>query len=114
MRARLQSVPTRRSRRIIAGVAAACLLAGAGSASSARADTGTTVTVMTRNLYFGADLAPVLASTTTQGFFDAVRGAYLQGETLAEGLVAAPPPAGAYTEAFALDGATVTIGVVRR
>lgn len=76
----LESFPARCRRRITAGAALALLLlAAAGVASSARADTGMSVTVMTRNLYFGADLTPVIAATTQQGFFDAVKGAYLQG-----------------------------------
>jgi isoleucyl-tRNA synthetase len=41
-------------------------------------------------------------------------GAYVQGETLAEALVAATPPAGAHAETVALDGLAVTVGVVRR
>jgi endonuclease/exonuclease/phosphatase family metal-dependent hydrolase len=49
------------------------------AASSARADSGTTVTVMTRNLYFGADLSPVIAATSPTQFLNAVAGAYNQG-----------------------------------
>jgi hypothetical protein len=41
-------------------------------------------------------------------------GAYVQGETLAEALVSAAPPAGAHAETVALDGVAVTVGVVRR
>jgi isoleucyl-tRNA synthetase len=51
----------------------------------------------------GAGLSPLLEEW----------GAYLQGETLAQALVAATPPAGTHTETFALDGVTVTIGVAR-
>jgi isoleucyl-tRNA synthetase len=41
-------------------------------------------------------------------------GIYVQGETLAERLVAAAPPAGSHAETVALDEAVVTIGVVRQ
>src|SRR5437868_14845057 len=57
-------------------VGAVALLAGA---TAARGDNGTTVTVMTRNLYFGADLAPVIGAPTTTEFLLGVAGAYNQG-----------------------------------
>jgi isoleucyl-tRNA synthetase len=41
-------------------------------------------------------------------------GAYVQGETLAQSLVAAAPPDTAHTETVALDRAVVTVGVVRQ
>lgn len=59
---------------VLVGVAAA--LAGA---TGARADNGTTITVMTRNLYLGADLTPVIAAPTQTAFLLAVAGAYNQG-----------------------------------
>src|SRR5260221_2205278 len=50
-----------------------------GGATGARADSGTTVTVMTQNLYFGADLTPVIQATSQTAFFAAVTAAYNQG-----------------------------------
>jgi isoleucyl-tRNA synthetase len=41
-------------------------------------------------------------------------GAYVQGETLAQALVAAAPPAEAYAETVALDGLKATVGIVRQ
>ena len=52
----------------------------------------------------GAELWPALTEW----------GAFVQGETLAEALVKADPPAGVYAETVALDGAAVTVGVARR
>src|SRR5438046_291589 len=59
--------------------AVVALLAALAGASGARADSGTTVTVMTQNLYFGADLTPVIQTTTPAAFFAAVGVAYNQG-----------------------------------
>ena len=39
--------------------------------------------------------------------------AYIRQETLSDALHAAPPPPGAYTEEHEIDGATLTVGVVR-
>ena len=50
-------------------------LAGAGSAQA-----GPGVTVMTRNLYFGTDLAPVLAATDQASFLSAVKAAYAEAQ----------------------------------
>src|SRR5690349_10675160 len=65
------------TRLALAAVAAAPALLTA--APVARADSGTTVTVMTRNLYFGADLSPVIAAPSLTQFALAVAGAYNQG-----------------------------------
>src|SRR3954453_11801019 len=53
---------------------AAVILAALIGAGHARA--GTVVTVMTRNLYFGTDLTPVVTSQSQSQFFTAVAGAY--------------------------------------
>jgi endonuclease/exonuclease/phosphatase family metal-dependent hydrolase len=50
-------------------------LAGAGSANA-----GTAVTVMTRNLYFGTDLAPVVAAPDAPSFFAAIQSAFAEAQ----------------------------------
>lgn len=69
----------RKPRQAVVVAAVVALLAGVAGAGSARADTGTSVTVMTQNLYFGADLTPAVEATTPLAFFSAVAGAYAQG-----------------------------------
>jgi endonuclease/exonuclease/phosphatase family metal-dependent hydrolase len=64
--------------RIVALVVAA-LAATLAGAAGVRADDGTTVTVMTRNLYFGADLSPVIAAPNQLAFVSAVARAYNTG-----------------------------------
>src|SRR5436305_9375706 len=57
----------------------ATVVAALAGATAVHADNGTTVTVMTRNLYFGTDLSPVIAAPTQLAFFLAAAGAYNQG-----------------------------------
>jgi endonuclease/exonuclease/phosphatase family metal-dependent hydrolase len=74
-----QSAPTRRVVvTLLALVALACMAcAGVAEAKPAK---GTTVNVMTRNLYLGADLGPALASPTQAAFFEANGGIVRQVE----------------------------------
>ena len=74
------SPATRRRRRhgrfgLVAGLAS-ILIVGSGAATSQAADRG--LTVMTRNLYFGTDLGPVIASPTQPAFFANVAAALTQ------------------------------------
>lgn len=72
--------PTRTVVLALIAAAAACVacLAGAGIAEAkVQKSKGTTVNVMTRNLYLGADLGPALASTSREAFFEA-NGAILR------------------------------------
>jgi endonuclease/exonuclease/phosphatase family metal-dependent hydrolase len=72
----------RRILRIGGAIVVAVLVAAVaafGGATSARADSGTTLKVMTQNLYFGADLTPVIQAPNPSAFFAAVAAAYNQG-----------------------------------
>src|SRR5207253_1951282 len=59
----------RRSALFVGAVVAALIAAGAAQA-------GSVVTVMTRNLYFGADLGPVVRADSPGPFFASVGSAY--------------------------------------
>jgi endonuclease/exonuclease/phosphatase family metal-dependent hydrolase len=77
--------PTAPSRRIALALLSAALacLAFAGIAQARPAKhkpKGTTVNVMTRNLYLGADLGPAISSTSQSGFFEANGGIIRQVE----------------------------------
>jgi endonuclease/exonuclease/phosphatase family metal-dependent hydrolase len=48
--------------------------------ATASAQAGSLVTVMTRNLYFGTDLAPVIAAQTPPAFFSAVEAAFTEAQ----------------------------------
>lgn len=65
----------RGSRRAGVAVTLALGLALSFGAASANAE-GSSVTVMTRNLYYGTDLGPVIAAQTPTDFFAAVASAY--------------------------------------
>ncbi|MFN8163918.1 MAG: hypothetical protein U0R26_08825 [Solirubrobacterales bacterium] len=73
------------ARRVVIALLAAALtcLAFAGLAQAEPAKhkpKGTTVSVMTRNLYLGADLGPALESTSQSAFFEANGGIVRQVE----------------------------------
>lgn len=56
------------------------LYAGTLTVATASADAGTTVTVMTRNLYFGTDLTPAIDAPNAQAFVTAVGNAYTEAQ----------------------------------
>jgi len=71
--------PTRRTGRVAAAllcVAVVTSLAPGAAAEPHSAAAGPTVKVMTRNLYFGADLLPAIATRTTPELMAAVAGIY--------------------------------------
>jgi endonuclease/exonuclease/phosphatase family metal-dependent hydrolase len=59
----------------------AMLGGGAGATAHAKKPPRRTVTVMTRNLYLGADLDPIVHATTIPGAFQAVADAWTQVQT---------------------------------
>lgn len=66
------SAPVRRALLALSALALAFLaLSGASAAKSRGGAKGTTVRVMTRNLYLGADLAPAIESKSTSEFIEA-------------------------------------------
>ncbi len=77
-----RTAPTRRVVLALAIATLACLaFAGLAQAKPAKQKPkGTTVSVMTRNLYLGADLAPALASKSQAEFFEANGGIVRQVE----------------------------------
>lgn len=77
-----RTAPTRRVVLALAIAALACLaFAGLAQAKPAKQKPkGTTVNVMTRNLYLGADLGPALASKSQAEFFEANGGIVRQVE----------------------------------
>lgn len=70
--------PTRRVLVLLLAVAA--LLAAFASTAEAKTTKGTTVKVMSRNLYLGADLTPAIQSTSTESFIEANGGIVRQVE----------------------------------
>ena len=60
-------------------------------------------------------VVPAKAGTSPPSLPDALTAqeAYIRQETLSDALHAATPPPGAYTEEHDIDGATLTVGVVR-
>ena len=75
--------PAHRVALLAATVAIVCLgacTAFAQSKPAAPKKKGTTVTVMSRNLYLGADLGPAIQSTSESGFFEANGGIIRQVE----------------------------------
>jgi endonuclease/exonuclease/phosphatase family metal-dependent hydrolase len=77
-----RTAPTRRIALPLLLAALACMaLAAAAQAKPARhRPRGTPVTVMTRNLYLGADLSPAIQSTSQSAFFEANGGIIRQVE----------------------------------
>jgi endonuclease/exonuclease/phosphatase family metal-dependent hydrolase len=67
-----RTAPCRRLALSLLVAALACLTcAGLAEAKPVEKPRGTTVNVMTRNLYLGADLTPAIQSTSTAGFIEA-------------------------------------------
>lgn len=77
-----RTAPSRRLALSLLAAALACLaFAGLAQAKPAKQKpTGTTVNVMTRNLYLGADLTPAITSTSQSSFFEANGGIVRQVE----------------------------------
>jgi endonuclease/exonuclease/phosphatase family metal-dependent hydrolase len=77
-----RSAPSRRLALSLLAAALACLsCAGLAQAKPAKQKPqGTTVNVMTRNLYLGADLTPAITSTSQSSFFEANGGIVRQVE----------------------------------
>lgn len=77
-----RNAPTRRVALALFAAALACLALAAVAQAKPRKHhaKGTEVTVMTRNLYLGADLSPALASTSQEGFYEANGGIVRQVE----------------------------------
>lgn len=62
----------------VAVLAAAVVVSVGPAAAAKKPPPRTTITVMTRNLYLGANLDPILHATTIPGAFQAVAGAWAQ------------------------------------
>lgn len=77
-----RNAPTRRVALALFAAALACLALAAAVQAKPRHHQakGTEVTVMTRNLYLGADLSPALASTSQESFYEANGGIVRQVE----------------------------------
>jgi endonuclease/exonuclease/phosphatase family metal-dependent hydrolase len=70
--------PSRRAALVLIAVAAVLMaLVAVATAKPSKQSQGTTVGVMTRNLYLGADLTPAIQSTSREAFFEA-NGAILR------------------------------------
>ncbi len=72
------TAPTHRV--LVALLAVAALFAAFAGSAEAKTTKGTTVKVMSRNLYLGADLTPAIQSTSTESFIEANGGIVRQVE----------------------------------
>jgi endonuclease/exonuclease/phosphatase family metal-dependent hydrolase len=72
--------PTRAIALALLAAAVACLACAGLAQAKPQKSKGTTVNVMSRNLYLGADLGPALASTSQASFFEANGGIVRQVE----------------------------------